>query len=97
MFNDDVLGPCLSAGHYVLPKDDLESESVDDAPRLVDRGKKPLLTIKEEVPSPPRTRGPDSLRKRKTTVFKGDRININALDEIPDAPEFDEDEFIFDI
>lgn len=100
IFNDDVLGPCLSDGHYVLPKNSLDEESVDDAPRLIDRNKKPLLTIKEEVPSPPRTSPPKSLRKkskRSVTVFKGDRININSLDEIPDAPEFDEDEFIFDI
>lgn len=100
MFNDDVLGPCLSAGTYVLPKDDLEAESVDDPPTLIEQDKKPLLTIKEEVPSPPRTRPPRRLTERErrtTTIFKGDRVNIDALEDIMDEPEFDEDEFIFDI
>ena len=93
------MGPCLSSGNYVLPTDSLDSENYNGPPSLSERDKKPLLTNKEEVPSPPRTRAPESLRKgnRSSTLFKGGRVDINALEDIPEAPEFDEDEFKFTI
>ncbi len=92
MFNDDVMGPCLNAGHYVLPKESLDAESVD-LPERAD----PVVCSKQKVPTPPRSDAPSSMKKRRSrhsTIFRGDRINIDSLDEIPDEPDFDEDEFL---
>jgi len=96
MYSDDVLGGCLNSGVYVLPKDDVDAEFADNPILLSDSNKKPVVCNKEDIPSPPRTRAPESLRKkstRRTTAFKGERINIEDIEEIPDAPDFSDDEF----
>lgn len=96
MENDDVIGPCLNSGYYVHTKEDSDSDA-DDPPLLSQVNKKPLVCMKEKLPSPPRTRAPDSVSKRskmKGTVFRGDRIDISNLQDIGDMPEFDEDEFL---
>lgn len=99
LHTDDVLGGCLNSGVYVLPKDDVNADRADNPMLLSDSNKKPVVCNKEDVPSPPRTRAPESLRKkstRRTTITKGDRINIDDLEEIPDAPDFLEDDDFLD-
>lgn len=96
MENDDVIGPCLNSGYYVHTKDDSDSDA-DNPPLLSQVNKKPIVCMKEKLPSPPRTRAPESVStrsKRKGTVFRGDRINISGMEDIGDMPEFDEDEFL---
>jgi hypothetical protein len=98
LHTDDVLGGCLNSGVYVFPKDDVNAERADNPLLLSDSNKKPVVCNKEDVPSPPRTRAPESLRKkstRRTTIAKGDRINIDNLEDIPEAPEWlDDDDFL---
>lgn len=99
LHTDDVLGGCLNSGVYVLPKDDVDADWVDNPMLLSDSNKKPVVCNKEDVPSPPRSQAPESLRKkstRRTTITKGDRINMDDLEDIPEAPEFMEDDDFLD-
>ena len=95
LHTDDVLGGCLNSGVYILPRDNVNADRADNPMLLSDRNKKPLVCNKEDLPSPPRTRAPESLRKkptRSTTITKGERINIDDLEDIPEAPDFLEDD-----
>jgi hypothetical protein len=93
--NDEIVGACLNPGYYVLPKEDINAERTDDAMLLIQRDKKQVGGPKTKIPTPPRTRAPRSLSKkssRKTTLFQGERINVSDVIEIPDAPQFEDDD-----
>jgi len=97
MENDDIIGICTNSGNYVNTKEDLDASNDDDPPLLSQVNKKPIVCLKEKIPSPPRMRAPESVSRRSTregTIFRGDRIDISNIEDIVDMPEFDEDEFL---
>jgi hypothetical protein len=95
IYNDDVLGPCLNSGEYVLPSN-IDAEKADNPMLLSDRNMKPVVCEKQTLPSPPRMNAPKSISSRstkRTTIFRREKINVEELPDIPDAPEFVEEEF----
>lgn len=97
LHTDDILGSCMNPGDYILPKENIDAESVDNPMLLSDRNKKPAVCLKDDIPSPPKSKAPESLRKissRKTILSKSHKIDINDLEDIPDAPDYFEEDLL---